>query len=293
MLDRMRINKEVNLKQEGFINVTTGVTPYGYIEICIKEQGSPYIHVFHENTEAALYESLVFGEAVIELLTANGKLQLGQRHRLERAALSMQSPGETVYKALYCVRSPKISISKEFCIANGAVEVLDVVEEPEPGTFETRQLGTEFNVLLKLNAHEGIENFYISNGESGSLVKYVVADGCLNNVELHDICGALHLSCDCNDFLAFQFCDHTIAVAKRVLDPINMLVKDRGYEVSVKRTSYAFCTIPVTAKSRREAEAKALDAAGDYEYRGRDATYGCEGVREVIPDDATRETEKS
>ena len=275
------------MKHEGFIGVAKGVTPYGYIEICIKKQGSlPYIHVFHEETEGALYESIVFGEAVIEVLTASGKLEPGRRHRLQRAALSMQSPSETVYKALYCNRRPSVNITKEFCVANGAVEVLEVAEEPEPDICEdARQPGTEFNVLLKLNASDGIEGFYIDKADSGSLLKYEVVDGCLNKVELHDICGTLHLSCDCNDFLAFHFCDHTIAVAKRVLDPVNILDRDREYEVLVTRTGHSTRTITVTAKSRREAEIKALDTAGDYEFREHDATYDCNGVKEVEPAD--------
>ena len=52
----------------------------------------------------------------------------------------------------------------------------------------------------------------------------------------------------------------------------------KKYEVSVTRIGYAHTTIEVEAESEEQAEQKAIDMAGNYDFSEHDADYECEGV---------------
>ena len=59
----------------------------------------------------------------------------------------------------------------------------------------------------------------------------------------------------------------------------------KKYEVSVTRIGYAHTTIEVEAESEEQAEQKAIDMAGNYDFSEHDADYECNGVTIVEPDD--------
>ena len=50
------------------------------------------------------------------------------------------------------------------------------------------------------------------------------------------------------------------------------------YSVSITRIGYAHRNIEVEADSELEAQEKAMDMAGDYDFSEGDADYECEGV---------------
>lgn len=50
------------------------------------------------------------------------------------------------------------------------------------------------------------------------------------------------------------------------------------YKVNVCRTAYANRLIEVEAKDPKEAEEKALDIAGDFDYSEHSSNYSAEGV---------------
>jgi hypothetical protein len=61
-------------------------------------------------------------------------------------------------------------------------------------------------------------------------------------------------------------------------------MKSKKYKVGVSRTAYAFNYIEVEATSEEEAEMKALECAGDYNYSEHDADYAVEGVTLIKKD---------
>ena len=50
------------------------------------------------------------------------------------------------------------------------------------------------------------------------------------------------------------------------------------YDVLISRTGYSSRRFEVEAENETEAEEKAMDMAGDYEFGEGDAEYNCEGV---------------
>ncbi len=57
--------------------------------------------------------------------------------------------------------------------------------------------------------------------------------------------------------------------------------KKKFYDVDVVRIGYGFKAIQVEAYSKKEAEDKALDEAGDYEYKENSSDYKVNGSRET------------
>lgn len=62
------------------------------------------------------------------------------------------------------------------------------------------------------------------------------------------------------------------------------------YDVLISRTGYSSRRFEVEAENETEAEEKAMDMAGDYEFREGDAEYNCEGVT-LIEEQATDEND--
>lgn len=53
------------------------------------------------------------------------------------------------------------------------------------------------------------------------------------------------------------------------------------YEVSITRIGYAHTRFEVEADSELEAQEKAMDMAGDYDFSEGDAEYECEGATPI------------
>lgn len=58
------------------------------------------------------------------------------------------------------------------------------------------------------------------------------------------------------------------------------------YDVLISRTGYSSRRFEVEAESATEAEEKAMDLAGDYEFVEGDAEYNCEGITPIEEPDA-------
>lgn len=54
------------------------------------------------------------------------------------------------------------------------------------------------------------------------------------------------------------------------------------YEVSITRIGYANRRFEVEADSELEAQEKAMDMAGDYDFSEGDADYECEGATPIV-----------
>jgi hypothetical protein len=62
-----------------------------------------------------------------------------------------------------------------------------------------------------------------------------------------------------------------------------MVKKTKRYSIEVCRTGYSSLNIDVEATSVKDAKAKALDAAGSFEFSEHDADYSVGGYREIRP----------
>jgi len=54
------------------------------------------------------------------------------------------------------------------------------------------------------------------------------------------------------------------------------------YEVSITRIGYAHRRFEVEADSELEAQEKAIDMAGNYDFSEGDAEYECEGATPIV-----------
>ena len=143
-----------------------------------------------------------------------------------------------------------------------------------------------YEQLAGLEAERKIEDFSISNVRSSKKEEYEVDDGeGIYTVEIQMIEGNICLECDCLDHAEQKYCDHTIAIAKLFVEPrLREYPEEREFDVAVLRIAYGSRRIRVKAKSQFEAEQKALDEAGDYDFSEHDADYEIESVIEVLSD---------
>ena len=63
----------------------------------------------------------------------------------------------------------------------------------------------------------------------------------------------------------------------------------KKYSVSITRIGYAHTTFEVEAENEADAQEKAMDQAGDYDFSEGDADYECEGVTCLdVPEEQTQ-----
>lgn len=55
----------------------------------------------------------------------------------------------------------------------------------------------------------------------------------------------------------------------------------KKYSVSITRIGYAHTTFEVEAENEADAQEKAMDQAGNYDFSEVDADYECEGVMPI------------
>jgi hypothetical protein len=270
------------LEREGLIKITEGKSKYGDISIYVREKlYAPYIFVFHCKTEELLHDNNDFADDVIRVLIEKGKLEESGTYLLVRADLGMQNTDCAVYGTL--ARNGK-DITNEFSIAHGAVN--HSITEAGLTVKKSAEAALDYKQLAGLTPGRGIENFSINAVRSSKKEEYEVDDGeGIYTVEVQHIDGNICLECDCLDHAEQRHCDHTIAIAKLFIEPrLKEYPEDREFEVAVLRIAYGSRKIRVKAKSQFEAEQKALNEAGDYEFSEHDADYEIESVLEVSSD---------
>jgi len=270
------------LKREGLIEIAVGKSKYGDISIYVREKlYTPYIFVFHLQTEEPLYDNNEFADDVIRVLIEKGNLEESGTYMLIRADLGMQNTKCAVFGTL--ARNGK-DITMEFSIAHGAVD---------PSTTEAglklnklTEAALDYKQLAGLEAGRRIEDFSIRSLRSSKKEEYQVDDGeGIYTVEIQRIEGNICLECDCLDHAEQKYCDHTIAIAKLFIEPrLREYPEEREFDVAVLRIAYGSRRIRVKAKSQFEAERRALDEAGDYEFSEHDADYEIESVSIVSTD---------
>jgi len=270
------------LKREGLIKITEGKSKYGDISIYVREKlYAPYIFVFYPETEERLCDNNDFADDVIRVLIEKNKLEKSGTYMLLHADLGMQNTDCAVYGTL--ARNGK-DITKEFSVAHGAVDL----STTEAGLTlkKSAEAALDYKQLVGLTVGRRIEDFSINNVRSSKKEEYEVDDGeGIYIVEVQHIEGNICLECDCLDHAEQNYCDHTIAIAKLFIEPrLREYPDEREFEVAVLRIAYGSRKIRVKAKSQFEAEQKALDEAGDYEFSERDADYEIESVHEVSSD---------
>jgi hypothetical protein len=270
------------LEREGLITIAEGKSKYGDISIYVREKlYTPYIFVFHRKTEEPLYDNGDFADDVIRVLIEKGKVEESGTYMLVRADLGMQNTNYTVYGTL--ARNGK-DITKKFSVAHGAVDL----STTQAGLTlkKSAAAALDYKQLAGLTPGRGIEDFSINAVRSSKKEEYEVDDGeGIYTVEVQHIDGNICLECDCLDHAEQNYCDHTIAIAKLFIEPrLREYAEEREFEVAVLRIAYGSRKIRVKAKSQFEAEQKALNEAGDYEFSEHDADYEIESVREVSSD---------
>ncbi len=273
------------MKREGLIKITDGKSQYGNISIYVREKlYVPYIIVFYPETEAYLFDSKDFADVVIRVLIEKGKLEASGTYLLLRADLGMQGNDRAVYRTL--TRNGK-DITREFSIAHGAVDFS--VTEAGLKLKKAAATAIDYKQLAGLTAGRRIEDFSINAVRSSKKEEYEVDDGeGIYTVEVRHIKDSICLACDCLDHAEQKYCDHTIAVARLFIEPRHReYPEERQFEVAVLRIAYGSRKIRIKAKSQFEAEQKALNEAGDYEFSEHDADYEIESVLEV-PSDTDR-----
>jgi hypothetical protein len=270
------------LKREGLIKITEGKSKCGDISIYVREKlYAPYIFVFYPGTEERLCDNKDFTDDVIRVLIEKGKLEKSGTYILVHAGLGMQNTDCAVYGTL--ARNGK-DITKEFSIAHGAVDLSTT--EAGLKIKKLAEAALDYKQLAGLTAERRVEDFSINNVRSSKKEEYEVDDGeGIYTVEVQHIEGNIYLECDCLDYAEQKYCDHTIVIAKLFIEPrLKEYPEEREFEVAVLRIAYGSRKIRVKAKSQFEAEQKALDEAGDYEFSEHDADYEIESVSEVSPD---------
>jgi hypothetical protein len=273
------------LEREGLIKIAEGKSRYGDISIYVRERlYAPYIFVFHPETEEPLYDNSDFTSDVIGVLIEKGQLEKSGPYLLVHAGLGMQSTDCVVYETL--ARAGK-DITKEFSIAHGAIDLATAGAGRKPGKLAEGAL--DYKHLSGLTPRRTIEGFSVKTIRSSKKEEYEVDDGeGIHTVEARHVEGNVYLECDCLAYGEHKYCDHTIAIAKLFIEPrLREYPEERVFEVSVLRIAYGSRKIRVKAKSQFEAEQKALDEAGDYEFSEHDADYEIEAVLE-LPSDTDR-----
>jgi hypothetical protein len=270
------------LEREGLIKIAEGKSKYGDISIYVREKlYAPYIFVFHPETEEPLYDNNDFSDDVIRVLIEKGKLKKVGTYLLVHAQLGMQNTHCAVYEAL--VHAGK-DITKEFSIAHGAVDL----SKTEAGlkAKKSAEAALDYKHLAGLTPERRIEDFSINSIRSSKKEEYEVDDGeGIYTVEVQHIDDNIYLECDCLDHAEQKYCDHTIAIAKLFIEPRHReYPEEREFEVAVLRIAYGSRKIRVKARSQFEAEEKAIDEAGDYEFSEHDVDYEIESVIEVSSD---------
>ena len=270
------------MEREGLIKITEGKSKYGDISIYLREKlYAPYIFVFHPETEEPLYDNNDFADDVIRVLIEKGELEESGTYMLVHADLGMQNTDCAVYGTL--VRNGE-DITKEFSIAHGAVGLSMTEAGLKPKKSDETAL--DYKQMVGLTAGRKIEDFSINAVRSSKKDEYEVDDGeGIYTVEVQLIEDNICLECDCLDHAEQKYCDHTIAIAKLFIEPrLREYPEDREFEVAVIRIAYGSRKIRVKAKSQFEAEQKALNEAGDYEFSEHDADYEIEAVLKVSSD---------
>ena len=145
---------------------------------------------------------------------------------------------------------------------------------------------SDYKKLAGLKAGRKIEDFSIRSLRSSKKEEYEVDDGeGIYAVEVLNIKGNICIECDCLDHAEQKYCDHAIAIAKLFIQPrLKEYSEEREFDVAVLRIAYGSRRIRVKAKSQFEAERRALDEAGDYEFSEHDADYEIESVSIVSTD---------
>jgi hypothetical protein len=270
------------LEREGLIKIAEGKSKYGDISIYAREKlYAPYIFVFHRKTEEPLYDNSDLADDVIRVLIEKGELEESGTYMLVHADLGMQNIDCAVYGTL--ARNGK-DITKEFSIAHGAVDLSMTEAGLKPKKSDETAL--DYKQLVGLTAGRKIEDFSINNTRSSKKEEYEVDDGeGIYTVEVQHIDGNICLECDCLDHAEQKYCDHTMAIAKLFIEPrLREYPEEHEFEVAVVRIAYGSRKIRVKAKFQFEAEQKALNEAGDYEFSEHDADYEIESVLEVSSD---------
>jgi hypothetical protein len=270
------------LKREGLIKIAEGKSKYGDISIYVREKlYAPYIFVFHPETEEPLYDNNDFSDDVIRVIIEKGKLEKSGRYLLVRAQFGMQNTNCAVYETLFHAGK---DITKEFSVSYGAVDL----SKTEAGlkAKKSAEAALDYKHLAGLTAERRIEDFSINSVRSSKKEEYEVDDGeGIYTVEVQHIEGNIYLECDCLDHAEQKYCDHTIAIAKLFIEPRHREYREeREFEVAVLRIAYGSRKIRVKARSQFEAEEKAIDEAGDYEFSEHDVDYEIESVIEVSSD---------
>ncbi|MBM4147172.1 MAG: hypothetical protein FJ240_13030 [Nitrospira sp.] len=270
------------LEREGLIKIADGKTKYGNVSIYVREKlYTPYIFVFHQETEKPLHDNSDFADDVIGVLIKNGKLENSGTYLLICAGLGMQGRDIVVYESL--AHNGK-DIIREFSIAHGAVE-LSIAKAGMTLKMKASD-ALDHKQFAALEAGRKIENFSIQYVRSSKKDEYEVDDGeGIYTVDVRHMEDNTYLECDCLDYAEQKYCDHAIAIAKLFIEPrLKEYPEEREFEVAVLRIAYGSRKIRVKAKSQFEAEQKALNEAGDYEFSEHDADYEIESVLEVSSD---------
>lgn len=270
------------MEREGLIKIAEGKTKYGNVSIYVREKlYTPYIFVFHHETEKPIHDNSDLADDVIRVLIKKGKLEESGTYMLVHADLGMQNSDCAVYGTL--ARNGK-DITREFSIAHGAVDLS--MAKADMTLMKKTSDALDYKQLAALTAGRRIEDFSIRSVRSSKKEEYEVDDGeGIYTVEIQMIEGNVCLECDCLDHAEQKYCDHTIAVAKLFIEPrLREYPDEREFDVAVLRIAYGSRRIRVKAKSQFEAEQKALDEAGDYEFSENDADYEIESVIQVPSD---------
>lgn len=270
------------MERKGLIKIAQGTSKYGNISIYIREKiYAPYIFVFHPVTTEPLYDNIEFADDVIRILIEKGKLKKSGTYLLVGAAAGLQSTDCVVYENL--ARNGK-DITREFSISHGAAEVSTPATDSKQNESAARPF--DYRRLSGLTPKRRIEDFSVNHIRSSKKDEYKVDDGeGIYSVEVRHIEGNIYLGCDCLAYREHKYCDHTIAIAKLFIEPrLREYPEEHEFEVAVLRIAYGYRKIRVRAKSQFDAEQKALDAAGDYEFSEHDADYEIEAVIEVSSD---------
>jgi hypothetical protein len=270
------------LERKGLIKIAEGKSKYGDISIYVREKlYAPYIFVFHPETEEPLYDNNDFADDVIRVLIEKEKLKKSGTYLLVRAQFGMQNTDCAVYETL--THAGK-DITKEFSVAHGSVDLS--ATEAGLKAKKLAEAALDYKHLAGLTPGRRIEDFSINNVRSSRKEEYEVDDGeGIYTVEVQHTEGNIYLECDCLDHAEQKYCDHTIAIAKLFIEPrFREYPEEREFEVAVLRIAYGSRKIRVKAKSQFDAEQKALDEAGDYEFSEHDVDYEIESVLEVSSD---------
>jgi hypothetical protein len=267
------------LEREGLIKVAEGKSKYGDISVYVREKFyAPYIFVFHPETDEPLYDYNDFANDVIRVLVEKGKLKDSGTYILVHAQPGMQNTECALYEALFYGGK---DITKEFSVAHGAVDL----SKTQAGlkVKKSAEVALDYKHLAGLTPERKIEDFSINSIRSSKREEYEVDDGeGIYTVEVQHIDDNIYLECDCLDHAEQKYCDHTIAIAKLFIVPrFREYPEEREFEVAVLRIAYGSRKIRVKAKSQFEAEEKAIDEAGDYEFSEHDVDYEIESVLEV------------